>query len=898
MIRTSAPRPTGTVSYLFTDIEGSTALWDTDPPGMSRAQARHDEILRLSFEEFQGYVFSISGDGYGVAFARVGQAVDAALAVQRHLNAEPWPEGVQVRVRSSIHTGESEERSGNYYGSPVNYAARLMAAAHGGQILVSEVAATLLARRSDIELVDLGSVALRGATSPMVVFGLAAEGHPWVDRPLVTTQRTAGNLPRLPTTFVGSLASVQALGRRTAPGTLTTLTGPGGIGKTRLAIEVAWQIVDDFADGAWLAQLAPVAADGDPVQVIASTLSIQPQPGMSTLQAVVDWCYGRHMLLIIDNCEHVRRPMAELAAAILAGCPTVTVLATSQIPLGLAGEHVVPLAGLDPQTGAELFRLRAGNSVDSVTTGSGTEDLSDVHTLCHRLDGVPLAIELAAARARMLTPAELLARLDDRLRLLRAHDEPADSRHRTLRATVDWSYALLSEDQQHFFDTLSVFSGTFDLDAVVDITVQREGSHDEYAVMDRLEDLLDKSMVSATSTEGATRFRVLETLRQYGAESLDRRGETGTVRDRHLDHYVGTAAHIHDVWFSREQPRADERFEQEWDNLRAAHRHALATRRADAAQSLVISTAWHALEWLRNEQRAWTADALELGLQCSATHPTTFAVAAAWDYFAADLEQAVTHAQQGAHSHPEHAEVGGCLAWLLYALMGADLVESAADVVPVLSAQLERTIPLDVEFMARMALTDASLSDPSDLHDTAFAALCRTIASPVALARAAQLRANRRLSALPPDVDGALDSFRRALAAGGDHAPSERLWSLGGVATCLVMADDPSAPPALRAAIEASYDARLWFGLDLVLGTTASYLLPRAPRAAATILGYVLPRPPSAIGATTAARRTAVAEVSTWPEGPRWLEDGGAMERHDIVAFALEALHADPPDGV
>ncbi|MGB5951705.1 MAG: hypothetical protein WBG57_04210, partial [Ornithinimicrobium sp.] len=454
------------------------------------------------------------------------------------------------------------------------------------------------------------------------------------------------------------------------------------------------------------------------------------------------------------------------------------------------------------------------------------------------------------------------------------------------------SYALLSDVQQRFFDSLSVFAGSFDFNAVLAVVPDSEAASDEYDVIDQLEDLVEKSMVTATATDGMTRYRVLETLRQYGAERLDLRSQTGLVRDRHLAHYVVTAGRLHDEWFSRDQPRADQNFEQDWDNLRAAHRHALAVSRPADAQSIVISTAWHALERLRNEHRAWTADSLALGLQWSETHPTTFAVAAAWDYFAADLEEAVTHAQQGAHAHAEHPEVGGCLAWLLYALMGADLVDSAGEVIPALSAQLDATIPLDVEFMALMALTDASLSEASDMHDTAFATLCRTIASPVALARAAQLRANRLLSTLPPEVEQALESFRRALAAGGSHAPSERLWSLGGVATCLVMMDDPSAPDALQSAIEANYDARLWFGLDLALGTAASYLLRRVPRAAATILGYVLPRPPSAIGATTAARREAVAEVSAWREGPRWLEDGGTMERHDIVAYALDALRA------
>ncbi|MGB3686897.1 MAG: adenylate/guanylate cyclase domain-containing protein [Ornithinimicrobium sp.] len=899
MIRTSAQRPTGTVSYLFTDIEGSTALWDAAPTAMSLAQARHDGILQRAFEFCGGYVFSISGDGYGVAFATAGRALDAALAIQRDLSAESWPAGVEVRVRSGVHTGEAEERSGNYYGPSVNHGARLMGAANGGQIVVSAVTAALLAGRPDIDLIDLGSVALRGATAALSVFGVAAEGAPWLDRPLTTTQGSTGNLPRLPTSFIGDLASVQELGRNVLTGALTTLTGPGGIGKSRLATEVAWQLVDDFPDGTWLAELAPLAADGDPVQVIASTLSIQPQPGLTTVEAVVDWCFGRRMLLVIDNCEHVQRPVTELTAAILSACPTVALLATSQVPLGLAGEHVVPLKGLDDQTGTELFLSRATDSAGPFVGAGGRDDVADVQTLCQRLDGVPLAIELAAAQSRMLSPGELLARLNDRLRLLRSNNVFTDSRHQTLRATVDWSYALLSGGQQRFFDNLSVFAGSFDLDAVVAVVTERGVRSDEHFVFDQLQGLVDKSMVAATAVDGTTRFRVLETLRQYGAERLELRGRTGIVQDRHLAHYVTTAARVHDEWFSRDQPGADQKFEQDWDNLRAAHRYALAARRPAEAQSLVISTAWHGLERLRNEHRAWAADALSLGTELDATHPTTFAVAAAWDYFAADLEQAITHARQGVDAHVDHSEVGGCLAWLLYALLGADLVDAAAEIVPVLASQLDRSIPLDVEFMSRMALTDASLCDPEQAHETAFAALCRTIASPVALARSAQLRANRRLSMVPPDVEGALASYRRALEVGGDHAPSERLWSLGGMATCLVLADDSAASGALREAIKASYDARLWFGLDLVLGTSASYLLGRSPRAAATILGHVLPRPPSAIGATTTARRAALAEVSAWDGGLRWLEDGEDMERHAIVAYALDALvAAEGPDSV
>jgi predicted ATPase/class 3 adenylate cyclase len=901
MIRTSAEPPSGTVTYLFTDIEGSTALWDRDRASMSAAQARHDEILGRAFEARGGYVFSMAGDGYGAAFATAADAVDAGLAIQRALTEEAWPAAAVVRVRMGIHTGEAEERSGNYYGPAVNQAARLMGAAHGGQLVVSAVTAALVDHRADLELIELGPVALKGVTAPAHLFGVGTDGLPWLDRPLATTQRTAGNLPRLQTPFVGELSRVTRFGRRLRPGGLTTLTGPGGIGKTRLAVEVAWQLVDDFGDGAWLTELAPVPADGDPIDAIASTLSIQPQPGLTTVEAIVDWCFGRRMLLVLDNCEHVRRPMAELAAAILAACPTVALLATSQVPLGIPGEQVEPLTGLDGRDGLELFLDRAaaagartGGELDGEGDGSADpERRAAIEAICRRLDGVPLAIELAAARARSLSPTELLTRLDDRLRLLRAGGSLTEPRHQTLRAAVDWSYALLDDDQQRFYDRLSVFAGSFDLDAVVAVLGRPGPAADELDLIDRLDDLVDTSMVTAVPVGGGTRYRMLETLRQYGVERLERRGETSEIRDGHLAHYRDLAERTHDRWFGPDQPEADRTFEREWDNLRAAHRWAVTAERADDAQALVIATAWHGLERLRNEHRTWAAEALALAVGHDATHPTTFAVLAAWAYFAAELDQTIERADQGRRRHPDHPEIGGCLAWLLYGLLGADRADEAAAVGAELAAQLERPIPLDVEFMARMALADASLNDPSDgagAAEDAMAALCRTIASPVALARSAQLRANRLLSIEPPDAAAALDHYRRAIDVGGDDAPSERLWSLGGVATCLVLADDPGAPDALRDAVEASYGARLWFELDLVLGTCASHLLGRAPRAAATILGHILPRPPSAIGATTTARRAALAEVATWDQGPAWMDEGAAMDRHGIVAFALDAL--------
>lgn len=908
MIRTTAPAPSGAVTFLFTDMEGSTALWNDNPSAMSEAQARHDDILGRHLEAHSGYVFSVGGDGYGAAFARATDALDAAVGIQLDLGAEPWPDGATVRVRMGIHTGEAEERAGNYFGPSVNHAARLMGAANGGQLVVSDVTAGFFTDRHDLTLLDLGPVSLKGMANPVAVLGVATPDLPWIDRPLTapapgqgtgTGGVAGGNLPRFRTDFVGPPASIHDLAASVRATGLTTLTGPAGVGKSRLAIEVAWLVVDHFPDGIWLTELAPVGPGDDPIEAVASALSLQPQPGLTTVEAITDWCVGRQALLVFDNCEHVRTPMAELAAAVLAADPTITIMATSQVPLGIGAETVWPLAGLAPEVGAELFRVRAraGGATD-LGGPDGAGEPTILERLSHRLDGLPLAIELAAARARLLRPSELLDRLDDRLRLLRTSDPTVAARHQTLQAAVDWSYRLLDRSQQQVLDQLSVFAGTFDLGAVTSVVLVDDAPLDEVDTIDRLGALVDSSLVEVVPSEPANRYRLAETVRHHATERLAGWDANQAAHDRHLAHYRRVAREIHGTWFSPAQPLADRRFELEWDNLRAAHRRAMTTAHPEAAQDLMVATAWHALERLRYEHRGWTAEAVELAAQSDASHPSAHAVLAAWAYFAADLEQCIDLCLRAVERHPDHPEIVACHGWLLYGLLGADLASEAEPVRAALVAGLEAEVAVEVELMGRMALADASLSLPSDTHDRALTALCQRIGSPMALARAAQLRANRLLSLDPPDLEGAMAGYRRALAVGGDHAPSERLWSLGGLAMCLVLVDDEGAADALRLAVEGAHDARLWFELDLALGHCASYLLARSPRAAAAILGHIAPRPPSAIGATTAARRAALAEVETWAEGGRWMAEGAGLDRHAIVELTLAALgalgHAGP----
>ncbi len=527
--------PTGTVTFLFTDIEGSTPLWDSYPDAMGPALARHDEILRTAITNADGHIFSTGGDGYGAVFSRAASAVEAAIAAQALLAAEEWVGGPVLRVRMGIHTGEAEERDGDYFGPPVNRAARIMGAANGGQVVLSALTAGLVDGVSDFKLYDLGPVQLKGVIEPVSVVGVAGEGHEWIDTPLLTTEISRGNLPRPQTEMVGDLADLQRRVANLAQARVVTLTGSGGVGKTRASIEIGWLVIDEFVDGVWLVELAPIADPELALTGIASTLGVLPQPGMTLVESIVDWCYGRRMLLILDNCEHVLDPVVQLVRAIVAACPTVTIIATSREPLGVDGEIVVRIASLDERYGVELFVNRAVSADSSFHPSDA--DLGSIASICRRLDGIPLAIELAAARIRSLSPTDLLARLDDRFRLLRGAGRGGLERHQTLRATVAWSYQLLAQDSQLLFDRLSVFAGTFDLAAAEAIC--GDDVIDEYDIVDLLGDLVDKSMVIAVRSDRGTRYRLLETLRQYGEERLDDRGETAVLRDAHLAHFVG-----------------------------------------------------------------------------------------------------------------------------------------------------------------------------------------------------------------------------------------------------------------------------------------------------------------------------------------------------------------------
>jgi predicted ATPase/class 3 adenylate cyclase/DNA-binding CsgD family transcriptional regulator len=561
--------PTGTVTLLLADVEGSTRLWQTQPDDMTAAVARLDHVLGDVIAAHDGVrpVEQGEGDSFVVAFARASSAVACALELQRAPLAP-------IRLRIGVHTGEVQLRSqkegeGNYVGTTINRTARLRDLAHGGQTVLSGTTEDLVLDRlpDDVWLTDLGSHRLRDLPRPERVVQLC---HPDLrnEFPPLRTSKSAvlQHLPNQLTSFIGRRVELNDVPKTLADNRLVTLTGAGGVGKTRLAIQVAGQIADGFSDGVWYVDLAPIT-DPDLVPVtVTRALGLPDHPGRSTMATLLQFIGERRMLLVLDNCEHLLDACAALVIALQRGCPAVSLVATSREPIGVAGEVSwrVPSLSLADEA-MELFADRARQVRPDFRL---TEDNSAAAAeICQRLDGVPLAIELAAARVRVLSLNEIRDSLHDRFRLLTGGARTAVRRQQTLRASVDWSHALLTEPERILFARLAVFVGGFELDAAEAVAggddVQR------HQVLDLLTLLVDKSLVVAESTSGRTRYRLLETVRQYALEKLGESGMGDVVRSRHRDYYTAVASVLDGVP-AREREKRIAQTETDIDNFRAA----------------------------------------------------------------------------------------------------------------------------------------------------------------------------------------------------------------------------------------------------------------------------------------------------------------------------------------
>jgi predicted ATPase/class 3 adenylate cyclase/DNA-binding CsgD family transcriptional regulator len=557
--------PTGTVTLLLADVEGSTRLWEAQPEQMTAAFARLDHALSGLVVTYAGVrpVEQGEGDSFVVAFARASDAVACALELQRAPLAP-------ISLRIGVHTGEVQLRDDdNYIGPTINRTARLRNLAHGGQTLLSGTTEALVVDilPADVWLTDLGTHVLRGVARPERVVQLC---HPDLrnDFPPLNTAKNAAvhNLPSQFTSFVGRGPQLVEVRKLLTESRLVTLTGAGGVGKTRLAVHVANQLADECSEGVWYADLAPIT-DPDLVPVtVARALGLPDQPGRSTMDTLLRFVRDRQMLVVLDNCEHLLDACAELVVTLLGAAPGLTLLATSREPIGMAGEATWRVPSLSVADEAvELFADRARLAqAGFAVTGDNAAVLAEI---CQRLDGMPLAIELAAARVRALSLAEILGSLHDRFRLLTGGARTAVRRQQTLRASVDWSHALLTEPERILFRRLAVFFGGFDLDAAQ--TIAGGGDVQRYQVLDQLTLLVDKSLVVAHDSAGRTRYGLLETVRQYALEKLGESGEADAVRARHRDHYTAIAALL-DAPAGSDYEQHIEQANTEIDNLRAA----------------------------------------------------------------------------------------------------------------------------------------------------------------------------------------------------------------------------------------------------------------------------------------------------------------------------------------
>jgi predicted ATPase/class 3 adenylate cyclase len=541
------PVPSGTVTFLFTDIEGSTRLWQEDEPSMRKAVARHDQLLRAVITDHGGVVFSTMGDGLAAAFGTASAAVSCAVQAEELLNQESWETARPLRVRMGLHTGEAESRDGDYFGTAVNRAARLTAVGHGGQVICSSTTAELA--DSDRALVDLGEHRLRDLDRSMHVFQVGAGSFP----ALRSLSSFPGNLPRQLTSFVGRQEELAFIAKAFEASRLVTLSGTGGVGKTRLAVQAAANLVTDFPDGVWLCELAAGVDRESMLQVVATALGYIPAPGAALDWGIPEFVGPRRMLIVLDNCEHLLEPVAALADALLERCPNLALLSTSREALEVGGERVIRLRSLRvPKAGASLDQLADVDAArlfldraDAADAGLvlGAADGPPIAEICRRLDGIPLAIELAAARVIALSPGEIAAHLDERFRLLTGGRRAAVERHHTLRATIDWSYALLSERDQAVFDRLGVFPASFDAPAAQ--AVATAAGVQPWDVLDALTSLVAKSMLNTDrDTTGPSRYQMLESLRHYAREHLDAAGVADETRRCHARHCAAVVVEI------------------------------------------------------------------------------------------------------------------------------------------------------------------------------------------------------------------------------------------------------------------------------------------------------------------------------------------------------------------
>ena len=602
------------VSLVMTDIVGSTQRWNAAEGAMAADLELHDRVIRDVVDGAGGNVFKHTGDGMIAVFDDPVAAVGAAAAIQRTIGDTVWEHPDGLHVRAAVHTGVVYPRDGDLFGTAVNKVARILSACPPGAVLVSNATAGLLTDRAPegLTLESIGPLTLSGFTTPEhahAVVGPGLAAHSPI-RESIRSDPPTGTLPTVDDELIGRADELAAIWDAIGQSRLVTLTGVGGMGKTRLALEVAAGATGGFSNGAWWIDLSSATSPEAVVPVAMAAVGAREAPGRSPVEAFSDHFIGMSAVLVIDNCEHVLSAARDLVAAVRSTAPDVRVVCTSREALGIRGEQIVPVGSLPTIDGVDLFIDRAlavRPDLDIET------DRPVIERLCVRLDGIPLAIELAAARCRSITPAEIETRLDDRFRLLRGGRSGAE-RHRTLQAAVAWSYSLLDADEREVFDQMAVFAGGTLIDGLAAVC-----NLDEYDAIDVIDRLVARSMVVATRTPLGSRYHQLETLRQFAEDRLVEAEAIGRARERHLE-WVSHLAHaIRSQTGTPGAERAFARFSTDLDNLRVGVAHAVTTGNHRVAHQIVADItlfaadrpAWEVAEWVHplHLDDGWTPDA-------------------------------------------------------------------------------------------------------------------------------------------------------------------------------------------------------------------------------------------------------------------------------------------------
>jgi predicted ATPase/class 3 adenylate cyclase len=900
-----AELPAGTVTYLLTDIEGSTRLWETEPEAMTVALQRHDRLLAEVIGEHGGVVVTSRGEGdsFFAVFPGAVSAVEAAGVCQLRLGREAWPTGSALRVRMGLHTGEARVRGDDQLDHvPINRCARVRAAAHGGQVLLTKATRDLVEGRlgNGLALKRLGAFRLRDLAAPELIYQLTHADLQLDFPPIRTVAERTGNLPLQVSTFIGRVRELDQTAAALGEARVVTLTGVGGVGKTRLALQAAGQVSPRFGDGAWLCELAPVRDPAGVDDAVAAVFSVTAPAGQSTQDALLEFLRGKQLLLVLDNCEHLLEAAAALADVLQRSCERLAILATSREGLGIEGERLVPVPPLQvPSADADLAAISQAEAVRLFAERAAavkpnfvvtSENAAAVAAVVWRLDGIALAIELAAARIAAMTPAELAHRLQRSFAVLAAGRRGAVARHQTLRATIDWSYQLLTEPEQQLLGRLSVFAGGCTIEAAETICA---GEGIDADIFELLASLVARSLAVAEDHRLETRYRLLETIRQYGEERLDEAGETEQWQARHADYYASLLPRVR---HQSHDPRAEVfwavQLSADQDNLLAAWSWAIDTGNVDTAFSMLAGFApceiWSSYPLLLAGEAA-----LELpGAAAHPGFPLALAVSAVFASEIADVTVTEELCRQAAEANARRDTRDWRVEETIYAARSniantrgafadaARLAEQAADIARSGGDLADASLQLGIAAGGHIVVGDAPRAVP--LAREALA-LARKIGAPALIASGLLTLGVTVAQTDPDQARACLDKSRQLSTALGYQGALDHVW---GVAIAFLINDRTATLELGRRAIHALGWAGNRLRMGFILHIIAGALAATRPEAAAIIQGagetYVAESP------TIARLISLILTAALGEERARELRARGAdMDWDEALAYSL-----------